>query len=151
MRNDRKGCNAEKMRELKFKAIVLGVLVDTIGTLVIATILIFAMAASGLPADEITARMHGFSGILLMLIFGLGFTLAGGYVAGRTAGQSEILHGAIVAGTGMVLGLFFRETGLPLWYEIVSFAAMVPAGMAGGYIAREGNAKSDLPGKQETS
>ena len=141
----------KKILELKFKAIVLGVLVDTVGTLAIATILIFAMAASGLSGDEITARMHGFSGILLMLILGLGFTLGGGYVAGRTAGQSELLHGAVVAGTGLILWLFFRETGLPLWYEIVSFAAMVPAGMAGGYIAREGNAKKGLPGKQGTS
>lgn len=140
-----KGVMLKKIRGLKFKAVFLGVLVDTTGTLAIATILIFAMAASGLPGEEITARMHGFSGILLMLILGLGFTLVGGYVAGHTAGQSELLHGAIVAGTGLVLGLFFRETGLPLWYEIISFAAMVPAGMAGGYIAREGNAKRDLP------
>ncbi len=135
----------EKIRGLKLKAIFWGVFADTIGTLAIATILVFAMAASGLPGDEITARMHGISGIILMLIFGLGFTLVGGYVAGRTAGQSEILHGAIVAGIGLILSLFFRETGLPLWYEIVSFAAMVPVGMAGGYIAREGKAKRGLP------
>jgi hypothetical protein len=133
-----------KIRELKFKAILAGALVDTIGTLAIATILILAMATAGIPGDEITARMRGLSGITLMLIFGLGFTLVGGYVAGYAAGQSEILHGAIVAGIGLVLGLFFRETGLPLWYETISFAAMVPAGMAGGYIAREGNAKRNV-------
>ena len=46
-----------------------------------------------------------------------------------------------------VLGLFFRETGLPLWYEAISFAAMIPIGMAGGYIAREGNARRSLAGK----
>jgi hypothetical protein len=135
----------EKIRRIKFKAVFWGVLADTIGTLAVATILFFSMAASGLPANEIAARMHGFSGIMLMLIFGLGFTLVGGYVAGRTAGQSEILHGAIVAGIGLILGLFFREAGLPLWYEIVSFAAMVPVGMAGGYIARESKAKRGLP------
>ncbi len=131
-----------QLRKLQFKAVLLGVLTDTIGTLAIATVLIFAMAAAGLPGDEITARMRGFSGLMLMLIFGLGFTLTGGYVAGRIARQSEILHGAAVAGIGLVLGLLFRETGLPLWYEIISFAAMVPIGMAGGYIAREGNVKS---------
>jgi hypothetical protein len=132
---------------LKFKAILLGVLTDTIGTLAVATVLLFAMAAAGIPENEIVTRMHGLSGLVLMLIFGLGFTLIGAYVAGRSAGQSEILHGAIVAGTGLVLGLVFRESDLPLWYEIVSFAAMVPIGMAGGYIARERKEKS-LPGKQ---
>jgi len=134
-----------QIRSLRFKAIFWGVLVDTIGTLTVATALFFAMAASGIPAAEIDARMRGFSGLMLMLILGLGFTLIGGYVAGRTAGRSEILHGAIVAGIGLVLGLFFREPGLPLWYEIVSFAAMIPIGMTGGYIAREGNAKRNLP------
>jgi hypothetical protein len=131
----------QKIKELRFKAILFGFLADTIGTLAIATILILAMAAAGLSADDITARMHGSSGLLLMLIFGLGFTFIGGYVAGRTAGQAEILHGVVVALIGLVLSLFFREAGLPLWYETVSFAAMIPMGMAGGYFAREGNAE----------
>jgi hypothetical protein len=104
------------------------------------------MAARGLSTDEVTARMHGPSGLLLMLILGLGFTVGGGYVAGRTARQEEILHGASVAGLGIVLGLFLRDPGLPLWYEAVSFAAMIPAGMAGGYLAREGNGKRTVRG-----
>ena len=134
-----------QIRRLSFKAILWGVLVDIIGTLTVATALFFALAASGIPEAEITARMHGFSGLMLMMILGLGFTMIGGYVAGRTADRLEILHGAIVAGIGLVLGLFFREPGLPLWYEMASFAAMIPLGMAGGYIAREGNEKRNLP------
>jgi hypothetical protein len=134
-----------QLRRLRFKAILWGVLADTIGTLTVATALFLALMASGLPEAEINARMRGFSGLMLMLILGLGFTLIGGYVAGRTAGRSEILHGAIVAGIGLILGLFLREPSLPLWYETVSFAAMIPLGMAGGYIAREGNVKRNLP------
>ena len=133
-----------QIRRLRFKAILWGVLVDTIGTLIVATALVLALAASGIPEAEITARMHGFSGLMLMLILGLGFTLIGGYVAGRTAGRFEILHSAIVAGIGLIMGLFFREPGLPLWYEMVSFAAVIPLGMAGGYIARESNVKRNL-------
>jgi hypothetical protein len=134
-----------QIRRLRFKAILLGVLADTIGTLTVATALFLTMAAAGIPESEIIVRMRGFSGLMLMLILGLSFTLVGGYIAGRTAGRIEILHGAIVAGIGLVLGLFFREPGLPLWYETVSFAAMIPIGMAGGYIAREGNLKRNLP------
>ena len=136
-----------QIRRLRFKAILLGVLADTIGTLTVATALFLAMAAAGFPEAEITVRMRGFSGLMLMLILGLSFTLVGGYVAGRTAGRIEVLHGAIVAGIGLVLGLFLRESGLPLWYEAVSFAAMVPIGMTGGYIARESNAKRNVPGR----
>ncbi len=125
----------QKIRGLKFKAVLYGFLVDTIGTLVVSFMLFSAMAARGLSENEVAARMHGLSGLLLMLILGLGFTVFGGYVAGRTAKQEEILHGVSVAVLGMVLGLFFREPGLPLWYEAVSFGAMIPAGMAGGYLA----------------
>jgi hypothetical protein len=134
-----------QIRRLRFKAIFWGVLADIVGTLAVAMALVLALAASAVPEAEITARMHGFSGLMLMMILGLGFTLIGGYVAGRTAGQFEILHGAIVAGIGLVLGLFFREPGLPLWYEMVSFAAVIPLGIAGGYIASEGNVKRNLP------
>ena len=137
-----------QLGSLKFKAIFSGVAVDIVGTLTVATVLFGAMAAAGIAEEEIAARMRGISGLMLMLIIGLGFTLIGSYIAGRTAGQSEILHGAIVAGIGMVLGLFFREPGLPLWYEAVSFAAMIPIGIAGGYIGREGNVKRNLAGKE---
>ncbi len=125
----------------------MGFLIDTLGTLTIAFTMMFAMGAYGIPTYEITARMHGFSGLMFMTIVGLGFTFIGGYVAGRAAGQAEILHGAVVAGIGLVLGLFLREPNLPLWYEAVSFAAMVPIGMAGGHIAGRGNAKRSLLGR----
>lgn len=136
----------QKIRGLKFKAVLYGFLVDTIGTLAVAFVLFSAMAARGLSENEVAARMHGPSGLLLMLILGLGFTVGGGYVAGRTARQEEILHGALVAGLGIVLGLFLRDPGVPLWYEAVSFAAMIPAGMAGGYLARERSAKRNVQG-----
>ena len=133
--------------KLKFKAILFGCLIDTIGTLLIAFAIIVAMRETGISAAEISARIRGFSGLMLMLIVGLACTFVGGYVAGRTAGQAEILHGAVVAGIGLVLGLFLREPDLPLWYEAVSFAAMAPLGMAGGYFAREDNTKKNLPGR----
>jgi hypothetical protein len=135
------------IRKLKFKAILFGCLIDTIGTLAIAFAIIFAMGASGISADEISVRLHSFSGLMLMLIVGLSCTFIGGYMAGRTAGQAEILHGVVVAGIGLVLGLFLREPNLPLWYEAVSFAAMAPIGMAGGYLAREENTKRNLQGR----
>ncbi len=137
----------QKIRGLKFKAVLLGFLVDTVGTLGVAFVLLFAMAARGLSEDEVAARMHGPSGLLLMLILGLGFTVGGGYIAGRTARQEEILHGVSVAGLGIVLGLFLRDPGVPLWYEAVSLAAMIPAGMAGGYLAGERNGKRNAAGR----
>ncbi len=131
----------ESIRGLKFTAILFGFLIDTIGTLLFASLLATLLASKGLSEAEIIARMQSLSGLLLMLILGLGFTVLGGYAAGRTARQAELLNGAAVAALGMILGLFLRDPGLPPWYEVVSFAASIPAGVWGGYLAREGGAK----------
>jgi len=136
-----------QIQQLRFKAIVSGFVIDTFGTVAIAFAIIAAMGAAGFPKDEINVRMHGFSGLMLMMIIGLACTFIGGYFAGRIAGQAEVLHGGVIAGIGLVLGLFLREPNLPLWYEVVSFAALMPVGMAGGYFAREGNAKRKLTGR----
>ena len=145
--NEREGEMLQQIRRLKFKAVLYGFLVDTIGTMAIALVLFSAMSAAGLSETEIAARMHGLSGLLLMFIFGLGFTLVGGYVAGRTAGREEILHGTTVAGIGLVLGLFLWDPSFPRWYEVVSFAWMIPAGAAGGQLAQQSNAKRKLAGR----
>jgi hypothetical protein len=134
----------ENIRGLNFKAVLVGLLVDTIGTLVIASVLVATLAAKGLPQAEIMVRLHSLNGLLLMLILGLGFTVLGGYVTGRTAKQAELLNGAAVAAAGIILGLFLRDPGLPLWYEVISFAATIPAGVGGGYLAKEGKAKRNL-------
>jgi hypothetical protein len=123
--------------DIKLKAIVVGVLVDNIGTMFIMMLLMTALVSQGLSQEEVIARLKSSSGLLLNLIIGLGWTCLGGYVAGRIARQSEILHGSLVAGAGMVLALLLRESGLPPWYDIIGFVGMLPAGMLGSLMARQ--------------
>ncbi len=127
---------------IDLKAVFLGFLADTGGTIAIAVVLAAALSAAGVREDEILERMQSTSGLLLSLIFGLGCSVLGGYVAGRIARRDEIRHGAIAAGLGLILGLLFREAGLPLWYELIGIAGIIPAGMAGGYLAAERTAES---------
>lgn len=135
-------------RWLYAKAVTIGALTDTAGTMVVMTVLLLALAASGLSDSEVMERMKSPSGLLLSLIIGLSCTVLGGYVAGRIGTGSEVSLGAAVAVVGMVLGVFIRESGLPLWYEILGFAAMIPCGIVGGYFAAEHNRdkKDDLSG-----
>jgi hypothetical protein len=98
--------------------------------------LMTALTSQGLSQEEVVARMKSMSGLLLTLIIGLGSTCLGGYVAGRMSRLSEVMHGALVAGAGVVLALLFRESGLPTWYDIIGFAGMLPAGIGGGYLAQ---------------
>jgi NhaP-type Na+/H+ or K+/H+ antiporter len=81
------------------------------------------------------SRMRSTNGLLLGLILGLGCTVFGGYIAGWLAKRSEVLHGAIVAAAGMAVAFAFQED-LPTWYDIAGYAAMLPAGMLGGRLAR---------------
>jgi hypothetical protein len=131
------------LTNIKLKAIVVGALVDNIVTMFIMMLLMTALVSQGLSQDEVVARMKSPSGLLLNLIIGLGCTCLGGYVAGRIARQSEVLHGSLVAGAGMVLALLLRESGLPGWYDILGFAGMLPAGMLGGHMARQQRTAGD--------
>lgn len=123
--------------DIKLKAVIVGAIVDNVGTIAVMLLLMTALASQGISQEEIVARMKSPSGLLLNLILGLGCTFLGGYVAGRMARRSEVLHGALVAGAGMVLALVYRESGIPLWYDIIGFAGMLPAGMLGGHTARQ--------------
>jgi len=37
----------------------------------------------------------------------------------------------------MVIALIFRDSGDPVWFDIVGFAGMLPAGMLGGRLAQQ--------------
>ena len=122
---------------IDIKAVILGFLTDTVATIAISAVLVTAMASTGIHESDILDRMKSPSGLLLSLIFGLGCTMLGGYVAGRVAKRTEAMHGAVVGGISLILGLLMRESGQPLWYDIIGFVAIIPAGMAGGRLAAE--------------
>ena len=125
-----------KRSDIKFTAVIVGVIVDNAGTLLLMTILASALVSTGLSEDEVMSRMKSTSGLLLGLIVGLSFTVLGGFFAAKMAGRAEILHGVLVAVVGMVLALVFREDGSPLWFDIAGLAGMLLAGMAGAYLAQ---------------
>ena len=126
-----------KLTDIKLKAVVFGAIVDNGGTLLIMTLLAAALVSTGLSEDEVMRRMKSASGLLLGLIIGLGFTVLGGYIAGRMARSAERMHGALVAVIGMVLALIFHEGGVPVLFDIAGFVAMLPAGLFGGHLAQK--------------
>jgi len=126
-----------KLSNIRLDAVVVGALVDNVGTMAVMLLLASALSSTGIPQNEVISRMKSLSGMLLTLIFGLGCTGLGGYTAARMAKRYEILHGALVAIIGIAIALIFREETLPLWYQIVGLISMLPVGMAGGYVVRQ--------------
>jgi hypothetical protein len=127
-------------KRISLKALLLGFLTDIGGSLVcgigLGIVWGIALAARGVPANQIAAHFQGMAFFVTSLVLGFGFTVLGGYVAGRVAKRSEMLHGGIVGGIGIVFGILFAAA-LPLWCTIVSSAGVVPFGMVGGFLARQ--------------
>lgn len=107
-----------------------------VGSVATGIILVIVMAANGIPDSEIIPRLNSVSGLLLKLIAVHGFTVIGGYFAGQLARQSYLIHGALVAGIGLLLSMLCIESNTALWYRVLHYAGMIPAGIAGGYLAK---------------
>lgn len=124
-------------RGINIKALVLGAVTDISGSLVVATILGvvmgIALAAQGIPQSEIEARAQGMV-LIPSLLIGFGFTVLGGFVAGRVSKSYEVMHGGIVGCIGLFFGFLFWAAS-PLWLIIASLVGTVPMGMLGGRIA----------------
>jgi len=117
-------------------AVIVGVMTSVVGSVATALLLVIAMAAYGIPDAQIIPRLNSASGLMLKALAILGFTFAGGYFAGQIAVRRTVLHGVIVAVIGMVLSILCRESEWPLWYNVVHFGGMVPAGIIGGYLGK---------------
>lgn len=121
------------------KAVLLGTLVDIAGTLVVG--IIIAMIALGMyvsdGGDIDTFEGDIYSNTLLLLFamtLGFGFTVLGGYIAGRIAGGSPLFNASLVGLAGIIIGLFFWGEG-PLWSDIAGILLSIPAAYLGGMIA----------------
>jgi hypothetical protein len=125
-------------RGINIKALVLGVLTDVGGSLIVgsalAVIISIILVAQGVPENKLDAHLQGPIILVLSLIIGFGFTILGGFVAGRVSRKSEMMHGGIVGFIGLFFGLLFWAS-LPLWYNVLSLLAVVPLGMLGGRLA----------------
>ena len=131
-----------KLKDVSFKAVIAGALVDNLGTMFSMSLLIMALAATGLQESEVMARMKSTSGLLLGLIIGLGWTMLGGYTAARMAKKDELVYGASVAVVGIVIAVIFRDGSDPVWFDVAGFAAMLPVGILGGWFAEQRKART---------
>jgi hypothetical protein len=82
-------------------------------------------------------------GMAWTALLGLAATVAGAWYGARRAGRLHVRHGGWVAVASLVLGLPLQlmssgagSSAWPFWYEALAMAAMLPAGMLGGLLAR---------------
>jgi hypothetical protein len=129
-------------------AILIGVVVDNLATIVAGSLLVSLFAAelarehgAELPEEAFEALLSSPGFLLASLIVGLLCTVLGAYVGSRRAECLFVRHGAWIAvGSAIVSVIFLAMEGPtgsrpPLWFDMVGFALMIPAGAAGGLLA----------------
>jgi NADH:ubiquinone oxidoreductase subunit 6 (subunit J) len=125
-------------------AVSAGLAADVVGTFVgsvIITLVLGMMVADqgGTAADRGAqlAESGGFQ--LFSLLFGLAFTVLGGYVAARVANHRELWHGMLLGIASLVFGelyIAFSGADIALWQRIAGWLLMVPAGIWGAALYR---------------
>lgn len=137
---------------LKWGCIVRGALLDTALTILVVSPLVLMLAGSALFAEDpevankaIDHALASPEGLLLSALLGLSATVAGAYYGARRAGQQYLRHGGWVAVVSLLVSLPFlllpeAQSSIPnpAWYDLSTIAAVVPAGLLGGAIARAG-------------
>jgi putative membrane protein (TIGR04086 family) len=131
---------------VQIRPVIIGVVVDYVGTYVIMYAYFFFYLANELSKrgelsnEAITDYMMTTEGLLIGFAIGTLGTVIGGFVAARKAGNFEIKHGAFV-GLGSLIVSFIEELlrqeymPLPEWFRFLSVVAIIPAGALGGYVA----------------
>jgi hypothetical protein len=121
-------------------AILLGVLVDTLATFVTSALLIalFAAGLAGaydgeLPEGALEPLLTSPEFLLASLVAGLLCTAFAGYVGAKRAACFCVRHGAWIAVGSAVAGQ--EGPHPPLWFDLVGFTLMIPAGALGGLLA----------------
>ena len=130
---------------IQIRPIILGVVVDTVATLVLSTFYFMFYAAKdlnekgGAAEDAFAAYWTSSEGLIASLIIGSLGTFIGGFYAAHKAGTLHMKHGALVGVGAIILGLVFSaggtETDLPEWFLALAYAAAIPAGALGGFFA----------------
>jgi hypothetical protein len=127
------------MGKINLKAIALGCLTDWAGTalfgLLFGIIAVSTEIGRGMSIEQAVNFLQQWSltpaGMRFSLLFGLGFTGLGGYVAARTSPQKTLINSAVVGCLGIIAGLPF-VSNTPIAGILVSLALSIPAAMAGG-------------------
>lgn len=130
---------------IKLRPILLGVVIDTVSTLLLTTLYYVAYVGKDLTAngsateDAFAIYWSSSEGLVASLLLGSLGTLIGGFYAAYRAGNLHMKHGALVGIGSIVLGLLFQagnaESNTPEWFMALSFAAAIPAGALGGFFA----------------
>ena len=129
-------------------AILIGIVVDNLATFVAGSFLVSLFAgglagenAGELPEQGLEPLLASPEFLLASLAVGLLCTVFAAYVGAKRAARFFVRHGVWIAIGSAFLALFsYVVAGQqgphpPLWFDLVGFTLMIPAGALGGLLA----------------
>ena len=129
---------------LKAWPIFAGALADIVSTYILGSILLmfllYRQYGTNIPQEALTNVTVIDDNILLFSILGFLCTVIGGFIGSRIARSEEIRHGGWIGVVSLIISVLMEMNGntggnYPKWATILSIAAVIPAGVLGGYIA----------------
>lgn len=129
-------------KKISVKGVVVGALVDVVGTNIWFVVLVFYLASKYqiylLPqAQQMNQLKHLMvqDPVLnvLNLLIGGGFSVVGGYIAARIAKRNELLNGALSSFLCLLFALF-AITKAPVSQILIGIFANPLLGFVGGYL-----------------
>jgi hypothetical protein len=110
---------------------------SVLASVAVGVVIAIALASRGIRVDATDAdaqmALAGIPGLVISIVF----AILGGFVAGRVAKRSEVLHGGIVGALDILIGLPFCGS-YPSWYNVAYIIGEFSFALLGGYIAESG-------------
>jgi putative membrane protein (TIGR04086 family) len=134
------------MTKLKMWPLAAGIVVDSIGSLLVGVLYLSVVLgpklASGEPPEDMLTPTH----LAIADSLGLLLSALGGFVAGRLARIDEVHHGAATGFGSLVFVILLdwslQTGGTHTWHDLLMSLAVVPVAALGGYIAARLNART---------
>jgi ABC-type dipeptide/oligopeptide/nickel transport system permease component len=130
---------ASIFHRLRWKAILLGFVVDYGGSVVFGTIFGIVLGAlyarnGGDPAETQKYLISSTTYLVPALVVGSLFVVVGGCIAGRLAPQARLLNGAALGLVDILLGLTYSSE-VPGWYHTTSLLVTLPCALVGAWLS----------------
>ncbi|WP_248927804.1 hypothetical protein [Paenibacillus hamazuiensis] len=132
-----------KSNDIQIIAILLGFVVNLVGTYLTSGLLILVyFNAKGISLDNSKDVIYSDNFILSLLIFsGLAWSMLGGYICARTAKKSHYFNAATIGIIGIAMSSYSYVMGdpSPSWYKTIALTCEIPITLLGVKLAMAKN------------
>jgi len=92
---------------------------------------------SNMTPEQVEAAIRQITGttefLMTSLVYGMGTTLIGGYIAARLARSHPYFNALAVGVAGIVISLLLADD-TPWWFDLLGFVMTLPVAVAGGHL-----------------